>query len=184
LLTPNHLGYLDILAVGAASGTLFVSKAEVETWPILGMLFRHSEGVGVARGSLRGVHEANEQIVERLSQGITMCVFLEGTSSGGGEVMPFHASLLQSAIDAGVNVVPTAIRWSSEDQHIDIAEDVAYWKDHTLIPHAWRVLGLRALSVEVVFGDPISTEGADRKALALSAHDSVTQLLEERRGNA
>lgn len=183
LLTPNHLGYLDILAIGAACGTLFVSKAEVTSWPIIGFLFRCTEGIAVSRARLRGVREANGQVVECLSQGTTVCVFLEGTSSGGGEVMPFHASLLQPAIDADVNIVPTAIQWFSKDPRIDIAEDVAYWKDHTLVPHFWRVLGLRGLSVEVSFGKPVPAAGADRKSLAKTAHGRVAKLLEERLGS-
>ena len=134
----------------------------------------------MARGRLRGVHEANRLVTERLTQGLSVCAFLEGTSSGGGAVMPFHSSLIQPAIDAGVPVVPAALRWQATDPAIDIAEDVAYWGDHTLAPHLWRVLGLRGLRVDVTFGAPSSSGGQDRKTLAGTAHDSVCALLEER----
>ncbi|MCH8203749.1 MAG: 1-acyl-sn-glycerol-3-phosphate acyltransferase [Candidatus Hydrogenedentes bacterium] len=180
LITPNHLGYLDIVAVGALCDTMFVSKAEVESWPIIGFLFKQAEGIGVTRGRLRGVHEANRIITERLEQGLSVCVFLEGTSSGGGAVMPFHSSLIQPAIDAGVPVVPAAVRWRATDPAIDIAEDVAYWGGHSLVPHLWRVLGLRGLRVDVTFGDPFLSGGQDRKALAKTAHDRVSALLEDR----
>ncbi len=180
LITPNHLGYLDIVAVGALCDTMFVSKAEVESWPIIGFLFRQTEMIAVARGRSRGVQEANRLVVERLTQGLSVCVFLEGTSSGGGALMPFHSSLIQPAIDAGVSVAPAALRWQATDPAIDIAEDVAYWGDHTLVPHLWRVLGLRGLRVEVTFGNPSSSAGLDRKTLAGTAHDRVSALLEER----
>ena len=184
LITPNHLGYLDILAVGALSDTMFVSKAEVESWPIMGLLFRHAEVIGVARGRLRGVHEANKQVTERLGQGLSICVFLEGTSSGGGAVKPFHSSLIQPAIDAGVPIVPAAVRWSSTNPAIDVSEDVAYWGNHTLVPHLWRVLGLRGLSVQVAFGEPIPSNDRDRKSLAQASHDRVARLFEDRRGDS
>ena len=180
LITPNHLGYLDIVAVGALCDTMFVSKAEVESWPIIGFLFKQAEGIGVTRGRLRGVHKANRIITERLGQGLSVCVFLEGTSSGGGAVMPFHSSLIQPAIDAGVPIVPAALRWRASDAAVDISEDVAYWGDHTLVPHLWRVLGLRGLRVDVAFGDPLLSGGQDRKTLAGTAHDRVSALFEER----
>ena len=179
LLTPNHLGYLDIIALGALCDTLFVSKAEVESWPIMGHLFKQTEGIAVSRGRARGVRVANRRIVECLEEGLSVTVFLEGTSSGGGSVLPFHASLIQPAIDAGVPVVPAAIRWRTEDSAIDISEDVAYWGDHTLVPHLWRVLGLRGLRVEVHFGDAISPADRDRKDLAQVANEAVAALLNE-----
>lgn len=184
LITPNHLGYLDILAVGALSDTMFVSKAEVASWPIMGLLFRHAEVIGVARGRLRGVHEANKQVAERLRQGLSVCVFLEGTTSGVGAVMPFHSSLIQPAIDAGVPLVPAAVRWHATDPRIVMAEDVAYWGNHTFVPHLWRVLGLRGLSVQVAFGEPMASGKQDRKSLARASHDRVASLFEDRQSES
>lgn len=182
LLTPNHLGYLDIIALGALCDTLFVSKAEVESWPIIGHLFRQSEGIAVARGRTRGVHEANRAVAECLEQGLSITVFLEGTSSGGGSVKPFHSSLIQPAIDATAPVVPAAIIWCAADTAVDIAGDVAYWGGHTLVPHVWRVLGLRGLSVTVIFGEAIALAGQERKALAQAANEAVAELLNDQLG--
>ncbi len=92
--------------------------------------------------------------------------------------MPFHASLLQPAVDCGGAVVPVAIRWKAEDPAVDVAEDIAYWKDHTLVPHLWRLLGLRGVSAELTFGAPVNSAGKDRKALASEARTRVVALLE------
>ncbi len=38
LLVSNHLSYLDILVFGARQPAVFVSKADVRGWPVLGFL--------------------------------------------------------------------------------------------------------------------------------------------------
>lgn len=98
--------------------------------------------------------------------------------------MPFHSSLIQPAIDAGVPIVPAAVRWHPTNPSIDVAADIAYWGNHTFMPHLWRVLGLRGLSVQVAFGEPIASGKQDRKSLARASHDRVARLFEERRGES
>ena len=38
LLVSNHLGYLDVLVLAAVQPCVFVAKAEVRHWPVLGVL--------------------------------------------------------------------------------------------------------------------------------------------------
>ena len=38
LMAANHLGYIDIVVLGAAQPTVFLSKSEVRHWPVLGLL--------------------------------------------------------------------------------------------------------------------------------------------------
>jgi 1-acyl-sn-glycerol-3-phosphate acyltransferase len=178
LIAPNHVGYLDIIAVGAACPVVFVSKADVRSWPIVGHLFSFSEHIGVARADRRSLAAVNASIAERLSAGMSVCVFLEGTSSCGTGLLPFHASLAQPAVDSGAPVVPVALRWESDSDRVNIVEDVAYWRpEHAFAPHAWRALGLRGLRVTVRFGQPIPATARDRKELAASAREQVLRLL-------
>lgn len=179
LITPNHTGYLDIMAVGAAVPTMFVSKADVKHWPIIGHLFNTSEHIGIARADRRNVATANEGICARFEAGVPVCVFLEGTTSPGDRVMQFHASLVQPAIVSGVPLVPVGLRWNVDTPGATVTEDIAYWRDeHTLVPHLWRVLGLQGVRVHVAFGEPIPAGETDRKRLAAQARDRVVQLTE------
>ncbi|MFN0058392.1 MAG: lysophospholipid acyltransferase family protein [Planctomycetota bacterium] len=177
LITPNHLGYLDVFAVGSVFKCFFVAKAEMARWPAIGSLFRLSAGIGVQRAARRAIPIVIDQMRERFALGHSVCVFLEGTSSGGASVMPFHSSLTQAAIDAPARVLPIALRWSCADPSVNIAEHVAYWKDHVFASHVWRVLGLRGLQVEVAMADPISPAQETRATLTTRAHDTVVHAL-------
>lgn len=186
LLTPNHLGYLDILAVGAACPAVFVSKADVRSWPVIGHLFDMSEHIGVTRSDRRSLTGVNASIAERLAGGLRVCVFLEGTSTNGSRMLPFYASLAQPALDTGAPIVPVALNWSADTPSLNIAEDVAYWRpEHNFVTHAWRVMGLRGIRVTVSFGDPIPTgTSTDRKVLAAQAREAVVGLLQAGRDGA
>ncbi len=178
LLAPNHISYLDIMVVGAATPTMFVSRADVQHWPIFGHIFKSSEHIGIARADRRGVAKVNEMIGERFDAGVPVCVFLEGTSGSGQEVMPFHASLVQPAIERGVPIMPVALRWEATAPGTCVIEDVAYWRqEHVIGPHLWRVLGLKGIRAKVAFGAPIPPGEVDRKALAAQTREHVVALL-------
>ena len=177
LIAPNHLGYVDIIALGSIRPCFFVAKRDVESWPVVGALFKSSDHVGVPRDASKGLKAANDRVRERLEAGASVCVFLEGTSSGGGSVLPFRTPLLQPAIESGAAVVPVGIRWSTARPDIEIADDVAYWKDHAFVPHVWRLMGLNGIRVHIAFGEPIKTEGSDRRELAAEVREAVLRLL-------
>lgn len=177
LVTPNHQSYLDVLALGSQIPIVFVSKVEVASWPFIGFLLRRTEQLYVSRRRSRDLVDSLDEVTQRLREGGIVGVFLEGTTSAGDRVREFRSPLLQPAIDSGCSVVPVAIRWRVERPDLDVSEDVAYWKDHHFVTHAWRVLGLRGIAGEVRFGSPIQAgRSADRRILARELRSRVVQL--------
>lgn len=178
LLVPNHCGYTDVLVLGTLLRCFFAPKAEAAHWPLIGPLIRVGEQVTIVRRGGRAVLDAAAQIAARLELGERVCLFLEGTSSGGG-VLPFKPSLLEPAMRLHSPIVPVAIHYRALDPAARVAEDVAYWKpDHTLGPHLWRLLGLRGgVEARVHFAPPIApAPGESRRELADRLEAQVREL--------
>lgn len=111
LLVCNHVSWLDIFVINALAPAAFVAKDEVRRWPLIGWLCAHTETIFLERGSRAAAQRTRETIAARLRAGIRVAVFPEGTTSGGDRVLPFHAALLQGAIDAAAPAIPVALRY-------------------------------------------------------------------------
>ncbi len=175
-IAPNHISYLDIIALGSVVPSYFVTRTEILRWPVIGYILRSFDQPAVERHQSHDLRALSDQIGHYLKEGRTLTVFLEGTTTSGDRVLPFRSSIVQGAINAGAPLAPVGMRWSSRDRRIDIAEDVAYWKDHEFGPHVWRLFGLRGLEVDIQFGELIPSTETDRKRLSVSARKSVLQL--------
>jgi lyso-ornithine lipid O-acyltransferase len=175
LIVSNHLTYLDILCYSAAVPCVFVSKAEVEQWPIFGRYARWSGSVFVRRHDRGDAARANASVSESLQNGVPVVLFPEGTTSDGHRVLRFHSTMLQPAIDVGAPITPCAI-WYELDEG-DLATEVSWWGDMALLPHVWNLFGKESVRVRIVFGEPVTASG-DRKALSQALHDRVAQLYE------
>ena len=177
-LVANHQSYLDILLLASLAPAVFVAKAEIASWPGIGFLARTTEQVFLQRSRTRRMLLSMGEIRERLQSGCRVCIFLEGTTSGGESVRRFHPALLQPVLESGAPIVPVAIRWSSSDPAISVSEDIAYWRDHNFVRHLWRLFGLNGIRAQVVFGEPRSGADRDRIVLAKELHDAVQGMFE------
>lgn len=176
LLTPNHLGYADIFALSAALPCFFAPKGDIATWPFIGMVIRASEHIFISRKRARDLTQSTQEIEKRLHDEQHVCVFLEGTSSNGIDVLPFRPSFLQAALNTGKPIVPVALVWSSPRPGVDLTEDIAYWRDHVFVPHLFRHLGLGNYAVEILFAPAIDPQGWERKALAEEVRRRIVEL--------
>ena len=192
LIVSNHLSYLDIAVYSAAVPCVFVSKAEVEEWPIIGRYARWAGSVFVRRHDRADAARANLNVGESLQNGVPVVLFPEGTTTDGERVLRFHSTMLQPAIDEAVPITPGAIRYWLVDG--DAAHEVCWWGDMTLVPHMWNLMGKKSIHAKVVFGEPLvpkdpefcksaelraeATVGAlsDRKDLSRLLHDRVVRL--------
>lgn len=173
LIVSNHLSYLDILCYSAALPCVFVSKAEVERWPIFGRYARWSGSVFVRRHDRGDAARANLNVAESLKDGVPVVLFPEGTTSDGHRIQRFHSTMLQPAIDAASPVTPCAIRYELDEG--DPGQEVAWWGDMTLLPHFWNLVGKKSIRAGIVFGRPMIAAG-DRKQLSHVLHEEVVAL--------
>lgn len=177
LYTSNHLGYADIMGFASVVRTQYVAKKEIESWPFLGRMLSNINLPFVdRRQGAKTLPETAKRIANSLNEGASVCVFPEGTSTGGEDgVLEFKPALFQAAVIAKCKVQPVAIKWFVDDGDACVAEDVAYWKDHVFLNHALKFLGLKNVSLKVQFCDQLDGSKLNRKQLAAKAHAAVSE---------
>ena len=97
ILVTNHLGYLDVLVLASLGPTVFVSRADVEHWPVIGRLTRWCSTIYIDRSRRDQIPAVITEMKAALSTGAQVVFFPESTSGPGDEVMPFRASLFDVA---------------------------------------------------------------------------------------
>ena len=177
LLVSNHQGYLDILCLNVLCAPTFLAKAEIRSWPLFGLFCRWSGTIFLDRQHKTALRGPLDRVVELLHQGERVVIFPEGTDSDGRTVLPFHSSFFEAAIQAQSPVVPLAIRYSAPG--VNQNEEVIYWKDRRFIFHVIRLLGIKGIRANVMFGEPIRA-GADRKLLSVETRNRILGLVLEK----
>ena len=176
LFVCNHVSYLDIIVLAAARPVRFVAKSEVRAWPWFGWLARCAGTIFIQRRQFRSLADSNQQLANVARQVGGLVLFPEGTSSDGQTVLPFRSSLLAGAAAENLAVLPVWIGYELADG--DVARDICWWGDMTLVPHLWRLLGFKEITTTVRFGRPVWHW--DRKILAAHLHEAVCDLAEPR----
>ena len=171
LVVANHISWLDIFVINALTPAAFVSKDDVARWPLIGWLCANTETIFLERGSRAAAQRTRETMIAALRAGRHVTVFPEGTTSGGECVLPFHAALFQGAIDAGVPVVPLALRYVDRAGRPSRAP--AYDGEITL----WQTLQAMArasgLTAQVRVLAPLASMAADRRQLSASCREAI-----------
>ena len=171
LLISNHVTWLDILVIGGATGSAFVSK------DALGHRFIHwladqNETVYVRRADRKGSKDQANAIAKALERDKPIALFPEGTTGPGTHLLPFRSTLLEAASYAARDVAirPIAIDYGAA------ATQICWWqesgKDNVL-----RLLGRRRiLPVTVHLLDPLDRSGG-RKQLTACASGAIAETL-------
>ena len=160
----NHLSWVDIAAIGGASGSAFVAKAEIRDAPVIGWLSTLNKTVFVSREDRLGVAEQIASLREALKENWSVTVFPEGTTTDGASLLPFRTSLLQ-VLDPpppGVMVQPVWLDFGA------VGPEIAWLGVEAGKDNAVRLLSRRgSYPLRVTFLEPFSpADYPGRKAIA------------------
>ena len=179
MLVANHVSWLDIFAINAAVPTRFVAKSEVRRWPLIGWLCVKADTLFIERARRRDLARLDDMISnalrEQTAASASVGVFLEGTTTDGSEVLPFHSSLLRPAQAADVPIYPVAIQYLRDDG--SICTEAAYDGDKSALDTLRLMLTQQEIHVHVHFLPPLAATGVHRKALAKQAREGIVQCL-------
>ena len=175
LLAANHISWLDIVVMHAARHCRFISKADIQHWPLVGTLATAAGTLYIARESRRDALRVVHRMAECLRAQDVLAVFPEGTTGDGSIVLPFHGNLFQAAISADAPVLPVGLRFA--DAGTGAASFApCYIGEDTLVGSIWRTLCAQNLVAVVRFGVSQTAMGRDRRAWAADLHAAVIDL--------
>ncbi len=175
MLVSNHVSWLDIFAINAATPTRFVAKSEIRSWPLVGWLCVKADTLFIERERRRDLARLDGVIASALRNGAGMGVFLEGTTTDGHQVLPFHSSLLRPALEANVRIVPVAIQYRRSDG--SICTEAAYDGDKTALDALRGMLTQHEIHAHVYFLPPVTGGGLHRKELARQTREAIVRTL-------
>jgi len=178
LVVANHVSWLDIVVINAAVPSRFVSKAEVQQWPLVGRIVTAAGTLYLQRERRRDAMRVIGLVSQALQAGDTVALFPEGTTGSGHKLLPFHANFLQAAIDAGEPVQPMALAYS--EPGYAVSPSVEFVGETTLMQSLWRVLTARGLKVELSILPLQAANHADRRALAALLETQIEERLARR----
>lgn len=171
LYVANHSSWLDILVLGAVLEAVFVSKAEVGRWPLVGLVARLGRTVFVSRERGRTADEASG-LRAALASGDSLILFPEGTSSDGSRVLPFRSSFLAVA-DAAASVQAVSLVYDRLGGLPACRRDrpiFAWFGDMDIATHFWRLARRSGARATVLLHEPADPRAfPDRKALTAAA---------------
>jgi len=181
LVVANHISWIDIYVINAWRPTHFVSKAEVRKWPVVGWLAQQLGTVFIQREKRSEAKRIMQELAQRLEQGEAICVFPEGTTSDGVELLPFHSNLFQAPVLASRPVQPLCLYY--EDAHGKQSTAPAYIGDLSLGESLDALLRGAPLTAHVYVGEVLAP-GAERRVLAAEAQAVVGAALAQLQGGA
>ena len=171
LLLPNHVSWIDILALSGATGCAFVSKDQLGH-PLIHWLADQNGTVYVNRSHVKGARDQAVALSRALERGQPVAVFPEGTVGPGDRLLPFRSTLIEAINLAGkdVSVRPVAIDYGAA------AGDIA-WYQEPVMQNIRRVLGRKgSIDIDLHLLDPLERSG-DRKAMAAAARKAIAEAL-------
>ncbi|MGN1266950.1 MAG: lysophospholipid acyltransferase family protein [Dorea sp.] len=114
----NHRSFFDILLTYTRCKRLtgYVSKKEMDKFPLLRDWMKRLYCLFLDRENPREGLKTILQAIEYIKNGISICIFPEGTRNKGEElsILPFHAGSFKIAEKSGCAIVPISMNNTAE----------------------------------------------------------------------
>lgn len=116
LYVGNHNSYFDILLTYSQcpDRTGYVAKAEMLRYPLLRDWMKRLYCLFLDRTDLRAGLQTILTGIDYIKDGISICIFPEGTRSRDGKMQPFKEGSMKMASKTGCPIIPIAITNSAE----------------------------------------------------------------------
>ncbi|SCW84381.1 1-acyl-sn-glycerol-3-phosphate acyltransferase [Sphingobium faniae] len=170
-LIANHVSWIDILALGGATGTAFVAHDGIARWPVIGWLAAQNNTLFVSRERRGGLSTQIDALRTAMAGHQPVALFPEGTTGDGRSLLSFKPTLLAVLLPPPRDVMIQPV-------HIDYgpaAPDIAWHGNEPAGNNVKRLLERRGrLVVTLRFLEPFDPSVyPDRKIIAAMARDHI-----------
>ncbi len=138
LVMSNHQSHYDIPVMFYVMGPnlRMITKAELFRVPIWGPAMRESGFISIDRSNRQRAVESLAIAKQSLARGVHIWIAPEGTRSRTGELLPFKKGGFALSLDAGLPILPVAIRGTRDALRADGVRSTHGAKVRvTLFPH-------------------------------------------------
>jgi 1-acyl-sn-glycerol-3-phosphate acyltransferase len=165
VIMANHLSSVDIWALFVALPIRIrmIAKKQLSRIPLFGWAMTAGRFIFIDRANAIAARRSIEEAKARIRGGQTVVLFPEGTRSRDGKLGAFKKGGFHLAIDAGVPILPVALKGTRET-----------------MPRGSMLL--RAGKVQAIVGSPIATAGladGDRHKLLEQVRSAIADMLGE-----
>lgn len=111
ILAPNHESLFDILVIASLPvQKAWVAKRQIKYIPFIGQVLQAMGSHFVTRTRSEKDIRVLGEVEEALQKGARIVIFPEGTRTRTGEMLPFKKGAFRTAMNAGVPLIPIALR--------------------------------------------------------------------------
>lgn len=170
LYVGNHNSYFDIVVTYARvpRRTGYVAKKELNRIPGLRIWMKYLHCLFLDRNDLKAGLKMIFDAIELINNGISVCIFPEGTRNDSGDelnMLPFKEGSLKIAEKSGCLIIPVAMSGTAD-----------IFEKH--VPY------VRSSKVQISYGKPIDPKTLDKeekKKLASYVQSQILELLKEQK---
>lgn len=171
MIMPNHRSYIDPVPLIICIKACYVAKKEVESWPLISQGAKVARTIFVNRKDKDSRKQTRVAVRSRLEEGISTCVFPEGTTYRAPVLGRLHTGIFQTAVEGGFPVVPVALEYADP-------ADAWIGKD-LFILHFLQCFRKKETYVKIRFGPVMQVD--DPTELVGMVRDWLTENLAELR---
>lgn len=151
LIISNHSSFLDIFVLSALFSSVFVSKAEVKYYPIIGQIAWLMGVVFFDRGSSKERLRVVKTVASRYP-GRTIAVFPQGTTCCIAERLPFSRGIFKvMELNPEITLLPVTLHYRDD-------AEISWHRPQTLKENAQKVSRQKRVRLKVIIHDPVSIE--------------------------
>ena len=162
VLVGNHISYLDIPLILSQIPVVFLSKAELLSWPLIGGAAKIANVVFVDRSSKASRLRSIDGIARKINEDQERVVIFPSGTTSIKEHKRWSAGAFKIAKKFGVPMQAVRLRYDPMDR-------AAFINDDLFLPHLNRLCRSSGVDAHIEFSDPFYVEDVHEELLRVQS---------------